>query len=548
MVDFFKNVVQIAFDIYNSFDGWSNIFSFFCIVSSIGAAIGVFVIYLYIKFLPKTNIDLKYYVPAKFQYTDPCLELDFNNIDSSVQIDLMKYFKKEFKQNKKGKLFLILADSGMGKTVFLHKLFLKYKRHFFWRKRIHLIPLTNERDINDIKEIKDKSEKILLLDALDEDSYAIKNRESRINELVVNTQDFYKVIITCRTQFFPDSKSEPENTNLISYGTQSKKYKFTKLYISPFSDETVRKYLKKKFRFSKSKRKCAEKIVKENADLMARPMLLGVINKLLKNEHYENICDIYSYLIKQWIEEKEFIDAEILYEFVHNTARYLFLNNKLTLSEEEIKTICEDNMRQKLEPSFARSRSLLNRDKFEYKFAHKSIYEYLISKDAFDNPYLRVSLLKKIKNKEITDVFYKELCTNYLKDNLGKLYNLDLSYMIIADLDLRDANFKGAFLKKSVFKGVKLEGANFQDANLKGTNFKGAFLINANFKGAFLINTNFKGANLKDAIFQDANIRNVNFQGANLDGVNQDEIKELESLYFKKGLNRKLAEIEYSYI
>ena len=51
---------------------------------------------------------------------------------------------------------------------------------------------------------------ILLLDGFDEDKYAVEDYVNRLIEICNETELFYKVIITCRTQFFSDSDSEPK--------------------------------------------------------------------------------------------------------------------------------------------------------------------------------------------------------------------------------------------------------------------------------------------------------------------------------------------------
>lgn len=74
------------------------------------------------------------------------------------------------------RFYIILADSGMGKTTFLLNLYLRYVHQFVISSppyHIRLFPL-NYPDIDEkIKDVKEKEKTILLLDAFDEDNQAV---------------------------------------------------------------------------------------------------------------------------------------------------------------------------------------------------------------------------------------------------------------------------------------------------------------------------------------------------------------------------------------
>ena len=87
--------------------------------------------------------------------------------------------------------------------------------------------------LEDIEKVKDKENTILLLDAYDEDLEAIKDHQKRLNEILSKVHKFREIVITCRTQFFPSEKEEPDRTGYFTGGERGE-YKFQKSYLSVF--------------------------------------------------------------------------------------------------------------------------------------------------------------------------------------------------------------------------------------------------------------------------------------------------------------------------
>lgn len=197
----------------------------------------------------------KYYIPTRAQDIDPCDQDEIrDNNGKFISEPLVPFFRKEaFRESSQGKYYLVLADSGMGKTTFLLRL---YRECFLKRpsknyKNIRMIPLSQENCLNIIQKISNPGETILLLDTLDENKQAIIDYERFFSDLLRVTEEFNKVVISCRTQFFPNRASEPEVTGRIQIGTGAKSEEIVKKYLSPFTDEEVKLYLQKRYRFRK---------------------------------------------------------------------------------------------------------------------------------------------------------------------------------------------------------------------------------------------------------------------------------------------------------
>ncbi len=214
---------------------------------------------------------------------------------------------------------------------------------------------------------------------------------------------------------FPSENKEPYETALYKHSLDNEtQHYFRKIYISPFDDKDVKRYIGKKFPLVKfwqiRKRIKANKIISLSPNLMVRPMLLSYIETIVDSDEDDEFLrknkkkylltnvDIYELLIHRWIireskrieiiRRKEFI--ENMYKFSEELALYIFTNrrNKLTVTSDEILTLAKNN-NINLSEIVLKGKSLLNRDASgNLKFAHKSILEFFLAKLAVINMQL----------------------------------------------------------------------------------------------------------------------------------------------------------------
>lgn len=400
----------------------------------------------------------KKYIRTKCQNLDPSVDINYKSSYAfAVKEDLLDFFlDKVFKiKNIENKFYLILADSGMGKSTFMLNLFYKFnslKNIIFSKTKIKLLPLGEKYQtiIETISSIEDKKNTILLLDALDESPIFITNEEinTKFNELIELVKDFKIVIITCRTHFFSKEKDEPFELKIKRFNTKGNGFHLIKkLYISPFDDNDIESYINKTFNiFEEEKKAKANRIIANANDLFIRPMLLSYIKDLVtekKDLHYN--FEIYESLINTWVEreankypleEKEIFKFK-LYKFSYEIATYIYNNYEqtglfVTLDVAiELAEFTEINLSD-LE---IKSRTLLNRNsEGSYKFSHKSIYEFFIA-------YLSFISRDYDKNHVYT-----------LKYNLG---NIDQAKKFIEELQI---NYKTDFLLPNYYDDVEIKG------------------------------------------------------------------------------------------
>jgi hypothetical protein len=338
----------------------------------------------------------EYYVEADCQATDPAGQEDFRRV-APMRSPAHRTLRNLLHPSSEQRFLILLADSGMGKTTLLMNLYARYGREKRGDYKIVLVPLGHAKTDEIIAAVRDKGNTVLFLDAFDEDTKAIHNSKERVAALVELSKDFSRVLMTCRTQFFETDAEIPQETGLLKIGTiragQSRTYAFSKLYLSPFSESQIERYICKRFVFWKrDQRRRAREIVAEAPDLTMRPMLLSHIPDLIsRNYRAGNAASLYKTMTEAWfIREKPLVEPDPLRRFSIALARDIYSRREQRGAEkiapEEALAIAHD-LNIPLESWQMRGRSLLNRDsEGKLKFSHRSLMEYFFIVGFLDDP------------------------------------------------------------------------------------------------------------------------------------------------------------------
>ena len=359
----------------------------------------------------------RYFVQTQYQNVSPSEDEEPNRLyASAAKQPLVPFFINEIftcKANS-GQLFMLLAESGMGKTTFLLNLFITFnsKKRFnpFYKTPLtgYLLPFTSPDLERRIGAIQDKRNSFILLDALDEDTKAQNDYKSRLSEVYQWCREFKYVVVTCRTQFFPSDVEEPHRAGYLNAGNYPE-VTFQKLYLSPFSDRDVRTFLRKRFPlynpFQIGNYYKGRALVKKIPRLSVRPLALTFIDGVINSSKpITTSLELYSAFIDYWCEresskpsvrssyENTGVFKRRLYEFSYELANHLFRqrreNPRLSFNPSEahlgqfndvLAQLTQDG--ESLTIHERRSQSLLNRDaQGNYKFAHKSILEFFVAK------------------------------------------------------------------------------------------------------------------------------------------------------------------------
>ena len=185
-------------------------------------------------------------------------------------------------------------------------------------------------------------------------------------------------------------------------------------------------------------------------------MLLSYIQDLvMEKKEYEYSHEIYEVLIEKWLNreaskpgiKEKYNSREEFKEKLRGFSQHLAIilyrewkqGNRANLSIHKDEVISnykgfqlldfEDNLTNGLKQSDLRSRSLLNRDADgNYKFSHKSVLEYYLAKEAFDNPAFYEEI--DFKGITIAHSFFKELFFKNCLKNCTGTYELQNSAVI----------------------------------------------------------------------------------------------------------------------
>ena len=171
---------------------------------------------------------------------------------------LLQDYVRKWLKNPKRKLLAVLGDCGIGKTSFCYKFASNLTKY---QSAPVVIELKSMREVNDPWEESIKKEIrlrrlvagniLLILDGFDELSLKFDKETvlEQITKLSRTTQEFAKVILTSRTQFFRHPEEEWDilvrEPDKPSRGPRDLPYpeRFERIYISPFGDKEKEAYL-----------------------------------------------------------------------------------------------------------------------------------------------------------------------------------------------------------------------------------------------------------------------------------------------------------------
>lgn len=503
----------------------------------------------------------KFYIQPNCQQVNPADELEDETISSiraGVFETINKFFHRDIFTRDGASQMFILADAGMGKTSLMMMLKLSHLMAF-WPKnyQCQLLKL-GATTLSDISKIENKTQTILLLDSLDEDNQCKQGgTNKRLTKILEATTSFYRVIITCRTQFFPETAESAFNTmGKISFNN----YDCPLVYLSLFTNEQVDAYLEKRYpkglkfilnRFDDPKQYDAKQAVKNINSLQFRPFLLSHVETLLES-HRQGATEyeLYKGLVETWLNREVIklrqhhdkdVNKEDLLKACVWLAETMQRQSTHTVALKHIKQLCHresrivllkdsaDRVIEGIDHIDIGTSSLLNRNSYgEFRFSHLSIREFLIvygvELDIIsekNNPFSKTdNMLTFIKtvNQSKVGLFFNER-NGYLLTGFKLLDSHQFS-----KLDLRYASLELSDLKEASLYQVNLQGADLQGADLQGANLQGANLQEANLQGA-----NLQGANLQGANLQEANLKEACLNGAILDSANLNYAKLIEA-------------------
>jgi len=352
------------------------------------------------KILGRQNVTIEEFQNARAYFIQPdCQTPDPSDLpepvaDKENSGPLFEHLDGIISGNKRERFILLLADSGMGKTTALLNYYQKLTEKPIHGLRVEFISLALSGSLKHLAAAVDQTKTVLLLDAFDEDPEAIIDMPARMLAILQACANYYKVIITCRTQFFMAESEIPRETDLVKTGPrragETRKHLFHRVFISPFDSDKIGKYINRRFHlWSLEKRHRAAEIVNNTPHLMVRPMLLSHLADIVDADPKVKIdlWTIYDRMVTAWLIREQWGDIGEMRIFAELIATNIHMHKANRRRESlEIAELRELKIEAQvsIEEYKLTGRSLLNRNVAGYfKFSHRSIFEFLVISSVF---------------------------------------------------------------------------------------------------------------------------------------------------------------------
>ncbi|OAQ24028.1 WD40 repeat-like protein [Linnemannia elongata AG-77] len=495
-------------------------------------------------------------------------------------------------------VMLVLGDSGSGKSTFNrhleHRLWTEYKQGGPIPLLINLPAMdrpdqdliakhlrANNFSDDQIQEMKQHRRFVVICDGYDESQQQVNLHRS--NALNQPGQWNTKMVISCRTQFLGPNyvdRFKPLPTDRYASGSQDL---FQEAVITPFSKDQIKSYVEQYAQdpqtallFRDQSAWSSEEYMHKLAaipnlmDLVKNPFLLTLALKALpglvaSNKDLASILitcvRLYDMFVDQWLEtnrqriqpnklsqkDLEAYTSLMDDDFIGCGIDYLLRLAAAIFKEQDGRAVVQYVHRQDKdswkaeffgtnpEAKLLREVSPLTRTGNQFRFVHRSVLEYLLSRVIY-NP---VEIVEEDMDQESETTSSASLLSNgnypLFKKNLLAEPSIiqflcdrvktipDFEQQLRAVIDLSKTDPSAAIAATNAITILVRAGVAFHNADLRGVKIAGADLSGGQFDHA-----QFQGADLRDVNLSRSWLRKANMSGAQMDGVQFGELPYLE--------------------
>jgi Leucine-rich repeat (LRR) protein len=382
-----------------------------------------------------------------------------------------------FNQVSTYKIVLLLAETGMGKTMTMQKTFVKLASQYPDAALAFVYcGVDTDRQIEAIFKQRPDKKLILFIDAFDEDIEARKGDfKARFRNLCRKVAGCQKVYISCRNHLF-------ESPDTITDDVGIKGVEIAHILVGKMEKGKVMQFIAKKYEKDQEKFEKAKARVKGKEEtLYYRPLILSNLDLLFDTDkpiHFE--YQLYEALLRSWarreILEKKIVFAENeesrekviddLMEASKKLAKHIYEQGEKTTAEKienQIGLTAEDLATLTLwsEPK----RMFVKREGDKYFFAHQAFYDFFIAQLLYSQELHEEDLNQKAY-AESMKLYAEMLCDKVLQtkekvDLIGGSYFTDYDSKTRDLLTVSNNLYIRALVKKHIDKGVVFEDATY---------------------------------------------------------------------------------------
>jgi len=371
---------------------------------------------------------------------------------------------------------------------------------------------------------------LLIFDGFDEmavrvDADTLEINLQEIEKLASSPKS--KVIITSRLEYFISSEEEKKSFLPKRELLATRQIEYEILKIVPWEDEQVKSFLEKRVPLIKEAKQPWTyyydhiKKVEGLSDLSRRPVLLDMIVKTLPQLIASNIPinrpNLYETYLKGEIKRQKIYKKRTF--LLTEDSRFLLLQHlALDFYVNEISVITFNDGQKHIEEVIKPPKgeieaytrdfltcSFLIRKGDEYQFSHRSIMEYLIAKELFEeieknapNTFDRYRLESVVAGFLIELNPNMDTLWNWMESTKSEI-NVDSKYLGGNSATLLCLLDRNALAGKDVSKAV-LIGANLASTDLRGTNFSETIMKDVYLGQAKFFRKDLESARISDLI------------------------------------------------
>lgn len=211
------------------------------------------------------------------------------------------------------KIVFIIGKSGAGRTCLINRFIMRYYLYaqIKGKKIVRISGLECDNLLQQIESIENKNDIILIIDGLEEAFIYQKNKIDILNKFNDNLLIFSKCILTANIDFYEENKSIL-NDFYYRNADQIKVYA-TKIYLKPFNDRLITKYINKNIKVSRNEKKNIINRAFQNIEFFSYPLMLSFI--LFFEEYrgeYISELEVLKYIFEKSLnwESNKFVKAK----------------------------------------------------------------------------------------------------------------------------------------------------------------------------------------------------------------------------------------------